>query len=237
MAGKINMFSEDNNIPADENKPDDSGFINQSHEELIKHLETDGYLQTQAIIDAFRKIDRRDFVLPEFQAEAYLDSALPIGFDQTISQPLTVAFMLELLRPKSGERVLDIGAGSGWQTAILSELVGETGKVVAVERIKELGEMAETNLKKYGFIDSARTKVIVADGSKKIEEEAPFNKIIAAASAEEIPEAWKEELVVGGRIVAPVKQSIIVLEKIKVDQFESREYFGFSFVPLVKLKD
>jgi protein-L-isoaspartate(D-aspartate) O-methyltransferase len=232
MAEKINISNENKEEP-----DDDGGFINQSQRELIEHLINDGYLETKVIIDAFKKINRQDFVLPEFQAEAYFDSALPIGFDQTISQPLTVAFMLELLRPKPGERILDIGAGSGWQTTILSEIVGETGQVIAVERIKELAEMAKTNIEKYGFIDSGRAKIIVADGSKRIEDEAPFNKIIAAASAEEIPEAWKEELVVGGRIVAPVNQSIIVIDKVKVDQFESREYFGFSFVPLVKSKN
>jgi protein-L-isoaspartate(D-aspartate) O-methyltransferase len=235
MAEKIKIPDDNGVEPSID--ADDSGFINASYEELIKHLEADGYLQTPAISQAFRKIDRKDFVDPEFQAEAYFDSALPIGFDQTVSQPLTVAFMLELLRPKPGERVLDIGAGSGWQAAILAELVADSGQVVAVERVKELAEKARENIGKYGFIDSGRVKVIHGDGSKKLEDEAPFNKIVAAASAEEIPEAWKEELVVGGRIVAPVKQSIVVVDKIKPDQFETKEYFGFSFVPLVKSKN
>ncbi|MCL5261936.1 MAG: protein-L-isoaspartate O-methyltransferase, partial [Patescibacteria group bacterium] len=200
MAEKINIFDKDKD-GVGSGAADGSGFINESHEELVKHLEADGYLQTPAISQAFRKIDRKDFVAPELQDEAYLDSALPIGFGQTISQPLTVAFMLELLRPKPGERVLDVGAGSGWQAAILAELIGESGQVVAVERIKELAEKARENVAKYDFIDSGRVKVITGDGSKKIEGEPPFNKIVAAASGEEIPEAWKEELVVGGRIV------------------------------------
>ncbi|HOF50240.1 MAG TPA: protein-L-isoaspartate(D-aspartate) O-methyltransferase [Candidatus Colwellbacteria bacterium] len=234
MAEKINIFEE--NSPENEDEAN-SGFVNESYEELIKHLETDGYIQTPVIAEAFRKIDRKDFVPPELLGEAYFDSALAIGFEQTISQPLVVAFMLELLRPKPGERVLDVGSGSGWQAAILAELVGETGQVVGIERIKELAEKAKENIGKYGFIDSGRVRIVVGDGSKKMENEPPFNKIIAAAAAEEIPESWKEELVVGGRIVAPVGQSIVVIDKIKPDQFETKEYFGFSFVPLVKSKN
>lgn len=229
MAEKINISFEQSR-QSDFREED---LINPTYAKLIDRLEKDGYLQTQNIIDAFRKIDRRNFVLSEFSEEAYLDSALPIGFNQTISQPLTVAFMLELLRPKSGERVLDIGSGSGWQAAILAEIVAETGKVIAVERIKELAKMAEVNIEKYGFISSGRVKVLTADASKKIETEAPFHKIISAASASEIPESWKEELVVGGRIVAPIDQNIVVADKIKADQFEIKEYYGFSFVPLV----
>lgn len=201
-------------------------------EELIEDLINDGYLKTSAIIEAFKKIDRKDFIPEEYQKEAYGNYPLPIGYGQTISQPLTVAFMLEQLQPQAGEKILDVGSGSGWQTALLAEIAGQ-GKVFAVEVIPELKEMAERNVDKYGFIAKKTAQVVLADGSKGYPAEAPFDKIIAAATADKVPLAWKEQLKIGGRIVAPIKQSIIVLEKISPDSFDQQEYFGFSFVPLV----
>lgn len=200
-------------------------------ESLIQSLIADGYLKTQAIIEAFKKIDRADFVPEELKERAYVNEALPIGHGQTISQPLVVAFMLELLQLKSGEKVLEIGTGSGWKTALLAEL---GAAVVSIERIKELKKTAEQNIQKYGFAENGSVKLLIGDGSRGCSVEAPFDKIIAAAAAEELPKAWKEQLNIGGRIVAPVGQSILVLEKITKNKFEIKEYFGFSFVPLVR---
>jgi len=209
--------------------------INLEYEVLLNFLINDGYLKTPLIIDAFRKIDRRDFVISTHYQEAYFNIPLPIGFGQTISQPLTVAFMLELLQPKPGEKILDIGAGSGWQTALLAYCVGKKGKVVGIELIPELGEEAKKNIAKYNFIKKGVVDVIVADGSQKIAGYPIFDKIIAAAAVEkEIPLVWKEELAVGGRIVAPVAQSIVVIDKILPDKFETKEFFGFNFVPLIE---
>jgi protein-L-isoaspartate(D-aspartate) O-methyltransferase len=202
-------------------------------ENLIKELIADGYLKTPAIIEAFNAIDRKDFVREEAKEEAYGNYPLTIGFGQTISQPLTVAFMLELLEPKTGEKILDVGAGSGWQTALLAQIVSEQGKIFAVERIPELKKFAESNISKYGFIEKGIVKILEGDGSKGLTEEAPYDKIIAAATAEEIPQAWKDQLKMGGRIVAPVGQSIIVLDKTGQNQFAQKQYFGFNFVPLI----
>jgi len=202
-------------------------------ENLIKELIADGYLKTPSIIEAFNAIDRKDFVREEAKEEAYGNYPLAIGFEQTISQPLTVAFMLELLEPKVGEKILDVGAGSGWQTAMLAKIVGEQGKIFAVERIPELKKFAEENISKYGFVENGIAKILEGDGSKGLTEEAPYDKIIAAATAEEIPQAWKDQLKMGGRIVAPVGQSIIVLDKTGQNQFAQKQYFGFNFVPLI----
>ncbi len=199
---------------------------------LISSLVSLGFLKTPLIIEAFRKIDRKDFVLPEYKKLAYEDTALPIGFDQTISQPLTVAFMLEELQPEKGEIILDVGAGSGWQTALLAYCVGEKGKVIAIERIPGLADMAKKNIAKYNFIGKGIVEIRLADGSRRIAG-MEFDKIIAAAAGEEIPEAWKEELKVGGRIVAPVENEIVVIDKIKEDEFKAKKYPGFVFVPLV----
>lgn len=221
-----------------------------TQEKLIKELVREGYLKSPAIIEAFQKIKRADFV-PEGEGEmAYYNIPLPIGYGQTISQPLTVAFTLELLEPKKGEKILDIGAGSGWQTALLSELVGDPlrhplrqsadggadggGKVIAIERIPELKNMAEKNVGKYGFAEKGIAKIILGDGSKGYSEEAPYDKIVAAAYVKKIPEAWKEQLKIGGRIVAPVGEQMTVLDKTGPNIFEQRQYFAFLFVPLIE---
>ena len=94
-------------------------------------------------MEAFKAIDRADFVPEKYKSEAYVNAPLPIDFGQTISQPLTVAFMLELLEPKAGEKILDVGCGSGWVSALLAQIVGEQGKIIAIERIPELKEIAE----------------------------------------------------------------------------------------------
>jgi len=222
-------------------------------EELVNHLVETGYLKTPRIIEAFRAIDRADFVSGDLKDQAYVNAPLPIGWGQTISQPLTVAFMLELLQPEPGDKVLDIGAGSGWQTALLAycaqgQSPGDSpcdkdsplgtvlvsGQVFAIERIPELKEFGEKNVRKYNFIEKGLVEFICGDGSKGLPSQAPFDKIIAAASAQEIPRAWKEQLKVGGRLVTPVGGSIWLLIKKDEKNFEEKEYPGFAFVPLVE---
>lgn len=200
---------------------------------LINNLISSGYLKTPRIIDAFRKIDRADFVPDNLKDEAYVDAPLPIGHGQTISQPLTVAFMFELLQPEPGDKILDIGYGSGWTTALLAEIVGEKGRVYAIERIPELYEFGKRNIEKYNFVERGLVECACADGTKGWSEKAPFDKILASASARELPQAWKEQLKIGGRIVAPIEWSIWLFIKKGEGEFEKFEYPGFSFVPLI----
>lgn len=200
---------------------------------MIKDLISTGYLKTPRIIEAFQRIDRKDFVLDEHKDEAYINAPLPIGYGQTISQPLTVAFMLELLQPESGNKILDIGSGSGWQTALLADIAGDEGRVFAVDIIPELVDFGRKNVSKYNFIKKGTVKFLNFNATKGMLEEAPFDRIIAAASGEEIPLAWKEQLKAGGRLVAPVKDAVHLLIKKEEGVFEEQFYSGFAFVPFV----
>jgi len=203
---------------------------------LIDQLIKQEYLKSPVIIDAFKKIKRADFVPREVIREKGEDfvnqynAPLSIGFGQTISQPLTVAFMLELLRPEKGDRILDVGSGSGWQTAMLCQIVRPDGFIHAIELIPELKEFGENNVSKYDF---KNVEFICGNGSAGLLDKAPFDKIIAAAAADEIPKAWKEQLKINGRLVAPVGNSIWLLIKKDKDKFEKKEYPGFVFVPLI----
>ena len=205
-------------------------------ESLIASLKKDGYLKSPLVAEAFRIVDRKDFVPESAQESAYENIPLPIGFGQTISQPLTVAFMLDLLELKKGEKVLDIGSGSGWLAALMAHLIfdeeSKVGKVVSIERIPELKIFAEKNISRYETLKDV-VSFELGDGALGFLKEAPFDRIIAAAAAEEIPEAWKEQVKIGGRIVAPVQESIVVLDKVSKDEFSKKQYFGFSFVPLL----
>jgi len=201
--------------------------------ELINELIARNYLKTPLLIEAFKQINRADFMVGETAGEAGINAPLPIGFGQTISQPLTVALMLELLQPQPGDKILDVGSGSGWTSALLAWCVGETGKVLAVERIAELCEFGKSNILKYNFINKGIVETFCLDGSRGLPERAPFDKILVSAAAKLIPLALKEQLAVGGRLVLPVGNSIWLIEKNEEGKFSEQEFYGFSFVPLI----
>ena len=200
---------------------------------IIEDLIQGGWLKTPRIIEAFQKIKRVDFLPEDMKDLAELNEALPIGYGQTISQPLVVAFMLEQLTPEEGEKILDVGSGSGWTSALLGEIVGPEGKVIAIDIVPELVEFGEKNVAKYDFIKSGIAEFICADGSKGYQKEAPFDKILASASAAKLPSAWQEQLKTGGRIVTPIGSSIWLFIKKSEKEFEEIEYPGFAFVPLI----
>ncbi|NQU77691.1 protein-L-isoaspartate O-methyltransferase [Candidatus Falkowbacteria bacterium] len=211
---------------------------------LITKLISEKTLKTPAIISAFKRIKRSDFMLPQNKDEAESNHPLPIGSGQTISQPYTVAFMLELLGPKKKDKVLDVGSGSGWTTALLAEIVGADGHVFAIERIPELKKFGEANVKKYVPAPNRTTEgssgscvqFLCSDGTKGLPEFSPFDKILISAATPKIPKDLLDQLKTGGRLTAPIgksSQDIVVLDKISKKEYKEKRYPGFIFVPLI----
>ncbi len=204
----------------------------QGNTELVNYLVQKGVLQNPNLIESFKKIDRADFVLPQYYNIAYQDIPLPIGFGQTISQPTTVAFMLELLNPKKGEKVLDVGSGSGYTTALLSKTVEPLGKVYGVELIPSLVDFGNKNIQKYNLKNA---KIIQANRHiVGLPKKAPFDKILVSASATRLPQELINQLKKGGIIVIPIQNSIYKIQKNHKGSINKEEFYGFTFVPLIK---
>ena len=199
-----------------------------SKTKLINILKEKGIF-VDRVLDAIYKVDRHIFVQPAFLSRAYEDIALPIGANQTISQPYTVALMTECLRIKDGSKILEIGTGSGYQAAILAEM----GAVVySIERISELLKEAEILFKKLNYNVICK----IDDGTLGWAEEAPFDGIIVTAAAPEVPKILLEQLGENGILVAPVGnmdvQDIYIVTKRKGNIFTEIKR-GFRFVPLI----
>lgn len=199
---------------------------------LVDELVRRGVLRRRHIIDAFLRIHREEFLPLLLRDRAGEDSPLPIGYGQTISQPYTVAFMLELLNPQKGQKIMDIGYGSGWTSALLAHIAGEKGMVCAIEIIPELCAFGKANIAQVKGGGMAPVEIFCQDGRKGLPRAAPFDRILAGAGASRIPRAWLSQLADGGRLVVPVKESIILAEK-KEKRITYKEYHGFLFVPLV----
>lgn len=201
-------------------------------ERLVETLADKG-IKDQRVLAAFNMVPRHIFVDTALQDRAYKDTALPIGKEQTISQPYTVARQTELLDLKPGEKVLEIGTGSGYQAAILCELGAE---VYTVERHEELYERAREILRKLGY--SVRCKL--GDGTLGWSAYAPYDAIVVTAGAPVVPEDLLDQLNVNGRLVVPVgdekRQEMIRITKIREDEFEEEHFSDFKFVPLIGKK-
>lgn len=201
----------------------------ETQTDLTNYLIQEGVLKTKKIIDAFNYVDRADFVAFKDKDEPYGDFPLSIGYGQTISQPTTVVLMLELLEPKEGDKVLDVGSGSGWTTALLSHIAGKDGKVFGVEIVPQLIRFARRNLEKYNFKNE---KIIQAGDTVGLAAEAPFDKILVSAAATKLPNDLVSQLKTGGRMVLPIENSLFLVEKFSDTNIKSTEYRGFVFVPL-----
>lgn len=203
---------------------------------LVNDLIHYGYLKSDPVIGAFSEIGRIEFIPDHLASEADADIALPIGHGQTISQPRTVAFMFELLQPQRGQNILDVGSGSGWTTAMLSYIVGKDGRVTALERLHELFEFGKNNVEKFKYVSKGIAECLEGDGYSGYEPNAPYDRILVSAAVEEIPEALKKQLKVGGIMVIPVHNDIWYVERRGEDDFYKEEFPGFSFVPLTQTR-
>ena len=198
-------------------------------ERLIKQLRSKG-ITDERVLDAFRKVPRHLFVDGAMYTQAYDDNALPIGSGQTISQPFVVALMTQLLKLGKNEKILEIGTGSGFQTAILAQF---SRRVFTIERQRELADVSRRRLRDLGYENIAFKQ---GDGSAGWENHAPYAKILVTAAAPVIPETLLKQIETGGRMIIPVGdrsyQELIIYDKTEKG-FEKRSEGGVIFVPLV----
>ncbi len=196
---------------------------------LVGHLVSVGCIKTKSVKEAFLNVPRHLFVPEGLMQHSYDDNALPIGRGQTISQPYTVAMMTELLEPEPRDKVLEVGAGSGYQAAIVSKLVK---RVFSVEIDGELASYAMANLKK---VSAENVEVVHGDGVKGYEKAAPYDKIIVTCACEEVPKALFRQLKIGSLLVAPVGgpwvQELMLYRKSK-SGVTGEGHGSYAFVPL-----
>jgi len=179
---------------------------------------------------AFYKIQRADFLPEALRKYSDIDKPLPIGFGQTNSQPSTVRQMLEWLDVEQGDKILDIGSGSGWTTALMSSIVGPDGQVFAVERIPELVEFSRSNCEKLAITNA---RFFQSGNIYGLPEYAPFDRILVSAAAQKLPNELLSQLKIGGKLVIPIKNTILVITKISDTKNKTIKHPGFIFVPLI----
>ena len=188
-------------------------------------------IRDERLLAAMSKVPRHEFVSPQNWTEAYADHPIPIPEQQTTSQPYMIAAMVQAAQIKAEDRVLEIGAGSGYQTALLAELASQ---VFAVERYASLSETARNTLERLGY---RNVKVVTGDGSLGLPSDAPFDAIIVSAAAPRIPQALVEQLAIGGRLVVPVGESdqqvVHLVERQQDGTINVKTLEGCRFVPLI----
>ncbi len=200
--------------------------------QLVTTIERKG-ITDKKVLQAISKIPRHLFMDSSFIDFAYQDKPFPIGADQTISQPFTVAFQTELLKVKPGDKILEIGTGSGYQAAVLIELKAQ---VYSIERQKELYNRVRKFLPSVGYVPK---KLVYGDGYLGLPEDAPFDGIIVTAGAPEVPKALMSQLKIGGRLVIPIGDDVQVMTlfiRTSEKSFEKHEFGDFRFVPMLKEK-
>lgn len=202
-------------------------------EGILLYWQNANQIHDYDVMVAFSHVPRENFVLEEQRRYAYDNSPLPIIHGQTISQPLIVVQMTEELELKKGYKVLEVGAGSGYQAALIAHIVGLEGKVISTEIIPEVADFARINLERTGI---KNVEVVDWDGSTGYEKEAPYDRIIVTAACPQIPLPLIEQLKPGGIIVAPVGslyyQNLVKLTKYKNGRLEEKVLYGCMFVPL-----
>ncbi|SER93847.1 protein-L-isoaspartate O-methyltransferase family protein [Corynebacterium cystitidis] len=181
----------------------------------------------ERISEAMKAVERSGFLPPNARQHAHRDQPLSIGYQQTNSQPTTVRIMLELLDPQPGEKILDVGSGSGWTTALLAHLVGPDGQVEGVEIVEELVAFGQAN------VQAPNARIRQAGNVLGVPEEAPFDKILVSAEAKRIPQELVDQLAPGGVMVLPVGNTMMRVVKHSDGEISTSQHGGFIFVPLI----
>ena len=211
-------------------------MIDLEHERnrLVDDLKTRGYVTSKAVEDAMRRVPREEFLPAELREEAYVDSPLPIGEGQTISAPHMVAIMAENLDLEPGQKILEVGTGSGYHAAVCAEVIAPDGHIYSIERITSLASFARDNLKRTGY--AKLVTVILGDGSKGLPDHAPYDRVFVAAGAPDVPSPLTAQLAHGGKLLVPVGtrwyQDLIMVTR-KGAKLEKENLGGCVFVPLV----
>lgn len=205
-------------------------------DDLVKIMRSSRVLNDDKVEFAMRKSPRHEFVPKTLLDSAYKDMPIPLMKNQTISQPSVVARMTEWLNVIEGQKILEVGSGSGWQSAILSFLVGH-GKIFSMDRHPKIVNFAKENINKLGI---QNVEVILGDGTLGLPEEAPFDRIIITAACKKVPSPLFEQLSSDGLLIAPVgeyPQSLILYKKTSKGMIEIKNQLGYVFVPLLKNLD
>lgn len=204
----------------------------QARERMVTKQIVKRGVKDRNTLKAMRKVERHLFVPPKYMRMAYDDGPLSIGYGQTISQPYIVGYMTEIIKPKPGDKILEIGTGSGYQAAVLAEIVE---KVFTIEIVSELAKTASKRLHELGYDN---VKVISGDGYYGLEEEAPFDAIVVTAASEHIPPSLIQQLKDGGRMIIPVGspffvQTLMLVEK-KEGKISTSNLIPVRFVPFTR---
>jgi protein-L-isoaspartate(D-aspartate) O-methyltransferase len=206
--------------------------LSRARERMVEAQLVRRGVRDRHVLDAMRHVPREAFVEPGLEEFAYEDGPLPIGEGQTISQPYVVALMIEAAEVRRGERVLEVGAGSGYAAAVMSRIAD---RVYAIERLSSLGRAATERLRKLGY---GNIELRIGDGTRAWPEAAPFDAILVAAGGPDVPQALKEQLAIGGRLVIPVGghgrgQTLLKVTRRSATEFEREDLGGVAFVPLI----
>ncbi len=202
-------------------------------EEFLHRLEHETEVfQNVRIKEAFTDVDRADFLDEDYKPEAYEDYAIPIGYGQSMTQPTTVAFMLELLDPQDGERVLNVGTGTGYTTALLGHMVGNDGLVYGIEAIPDLVKKSQKNIEKYNL---GQIHIIPLTEKNTIFDLPQFDRILIHADTKELPEDMIAMLATDGVAVFPSDGTIFKIRKTDLGITEESRFEGFSFAPYINL--
>jgi len=206
----------------------------QKRDDLVDSLIRKGYVKSDIVEKAMRKVPRHKFVPKRVRSRAYIDSPQPIGEGQTISAPHMVAMMVENLDIKEGQKVLEIGGGMGYHAAVIAELLGEEGRVYSIEYVSNLAKSAQKRVKEAGYHN---VKIVQGDGSSGYQKGAPYHRISVACGAPSIPSPLIDQLILKGKILIPIGskffQKLIKATKIKENQIEKENLGGVRFVPLM----